>query len=173
PKFWILVTKLSQFLIGYANGLNHNVIAQCRRTIIIKILGTQIDDLILHLEFQTQPNQTMPFRMLDYRIRLHRRYPHHEVEQLVLEQTLIQNIFTKELMQDSVIYQDILAEGREKGERRLILKLLTRRFDTLSPDMASQINALSLEQLERLGEALLDFVSIDDLEQWLQKPQLQ
>jgi hypothetical protein len=36
----------------------------------------------------------------------------------------------------------------------------------LSPDMRSRIEALPLEQLENLGEALLDFEVIADLEAW-------
>jgi hypothetical protein len=53
-------------------------------------------------------------------------------------------------------------------ERLLILKLLTRRIGTIAPEAESQIQALSLEQLEALGEALLDFGSPDDLRVWLQ-----
>lgn len=34
--------------------------------------------------------------------------------------------------------------------------------------MLSQFQALSLEQLEALGEALLDFNAIADLKEWLQ-----
>jgi predicted transposase/invertase (TIGR01784 family) len=33
----------------------------------------QSDDLVLHLEFQTEPDESMGFRMLDYRVRVHRR----------------------------------------------------------------------------------------------------
>ena len=31
--------------------------------------------VILHLEFQTQPDPDIPFRMADYRLRVFRRYP--------------------------------------------------------------------------------------------------
>ncbi|MDX2228508.1 MAG: DUF4351 domain-containing protein [Leptolyngbyaceae cyanobacterium bins.349] len=67
-------------------------------------------------------------------------------------------------------YQDILEEGRQEGrqegERSLILRLLTRQVGELSAEMRSHINTLSLEQLENLGEALLEFNAIADLEQW-------
>jgi predicted transposase/invertase (TIGR01784 family) len=33
------------------------------------------DDFVLHLEFQTEPNPTMGFRMADYRLRVFRRFP--------------------------------------------------------------------------------------------------
>jgi len=45
--------------------------------------------------------------------------------------------------------------------------LLTRRVGELSVDVRSQVAALSLEQLETLGEALLDFSTIANLEMWL------
>jgi predicted transposase YdaD len=70
-------------------------------------------------------------------------------------------------MQQSVIYQDILQEGEERGERSLILRLLVRRIGEVSPEMRSQIQALSLPQLEALGEALLDFTKPDDLHEWM------
>ena len=37
------------------------------------VLLLQSEQRVLHLEFQTQSDPTMPFRMLDYWVRLHRR----------------------------------------------------------------------------------------------------
>jgi predicted transposase/invertase (TIGR01784 family) len=223
------------------------------------------DDLILHLEFQTQPIDVIPFRMLDYRVRGHRRSPHKEMRQiviylkpstsalvyettfnlsstrhefevirlweqptelflrspgllpfavlsqnvdkagvlravaaqidqietlrvqknvaastailagLVLKQETIQQILRSEIMRESVIYQDILAEGRTEGHtegrmtegRSLILRLLKRRVGALPMDLQARLEGLSLEQLENLGEALLDFASLADLQEWL------
>jgi hypothetical protein len=51
--------------------------------------------------------------------------------------------------------------------RSLILRLLSRRAGILSSENRSQVEPLSLEQLESLGEALLDFSSASDLELWL------
>jgi hypothetical protein len=62
-------------------------------------------------------------------------------------------------------------EGRQEGERSLILRLLSRRIGNLSPNVVSKVEALSLPQLELLGEALLDFTSVDDLMTWLQSNQ--
>jgi predicted transposase YdaD len=56
----------------------------------------------------------------------------------------------------------------EQGERSLIVRQLTRRCGELSDEHQSQVHALSLTQLENLGEALLDFTDIADFEQWLQ-----
>jgi hypothetical protein len=60
-----------------------------------------------------------------------------------------------------------LAEGRTAGERELILKLLTRKLGSLSPELQARIGGLSIDRLEALGEALLDFQSVGDLEKWL------
>ncbi|WP_287312987.1 DUF4351 domain-containing protein [Moorena sp. SIO1G6] len=70
-------------------------------------------------------------------------------------------------MQQSVIYQDIKDEGRHEGEQSLILRLLLRRLGEVSPEMRTQVQALSLAQLEALGEALLDFTKPEDLDEWM------
>ncbi|MBE9052956.1 DUF4351 domain-containing protein [Nostocales cyanobacterium LEGE 11386] len=62
-------------------------------------------------------------------------------------------------------------EGEQQGEQRLILRLLQRRVGKLSPELQECIQSLSLNQLESLGEALLDFTSVEDLLNWLQTNQ--
>ena len=42
------------------------------------------DDSVLHLEFQTRPKRDIPFRMLDYRVRVYRRYPDKTMRQVVV-----------------------------------------------------------------------------------------
>lgn len=223
------------------------------------------DQMILHLEFQTDPDPKMSFRMLDYRTRVYRRFPkktmrqvviylketssplvrenafilpntRHEYEVLrlweipaekmlglsgllplanlgktpnrpeilrqvaakidniegrteksnlaaatailaglVLSKEIIGSLLREEIMRESVIYQDIResgkAQGREEGRREeavsLILRLLNRRLGEISSTLSQQIQELSLEQLETLGEALLDFTSLTDLTTWL------
>jgi predicted transposase/invertase (TIGR01784 family) len=44
----------------------------------------QSDDVILHIEFQTLPKEEIPFRMLDYRVRGHRRYKGKLMIQVVI-----------------------------------------------------------------------------------------
>ena len=246
----------------------------------------QSDSLVLHVEFQTQPDPEIPFRMLDYRVRVYRRFPHKLMRQiviylqetgselvqqtlfslpdthhrfevirlweqplevflsapgllpfavlsqvtdrsealrqvatqlevipdprmqsnvtaaagilagLVLEKGMIEQILRRELMQESVIYQDILQEGLQKGrqeglregrqdglqegrqegrqegkkegERSLILRLLTHKFGQIPLELRSQIEQLSLAQLEALGKALLDFSTPQELSRWLE-----
>ncbi len=58
-------------------------------------------------------------------------------------------------------------EGREEERRSITLKFLTRRVGDLSPALAAQVQALSLVQLEALGEALLNFSEMSDFVNWL------
>ncbi|MBE8994695.1 Rpn family recombination-promoting nuclease/putative transposase [Microcystis aeruginosa] len=219
------------------------------------------DTMILHLEFQTDPDPKMSFRMLDYRTRVYRRFPkktmrqvviylketssplvqenafilpntRHEYEVLrlweipaeemlglsgllplanlgktpnrpeilrqvaakidniegrteksnlaaatailaglVLSKEIIGSLLREEIMRESVIYQDIRESGKAQGRREeavsLILRLLNRRLGEISSTLGQQIRELSLEQLETLGEALLDFTSLTDLTTWL------
>jgi predicted transposase/invertase (TIGR01784 family) len=219
------------------------------------------NEVVLHLEFQTRPDESMPFRMLDYRTRLYRRYPNkiarqvviylretsseavyqnafillntrHEFEAiriweipseellrfpgllpfaalgrtedragtlrevaervgeigerrqrsnvaaaasilagLVLRKELIRSLFREEIMQESVIYQDILAVGEARGKREealsLVLRLLDRRCGEIPIEVAERVRALSVDNLERLGEDLLDFNGLEDLIAWL------
>jgi predicted transposase YdaD len=85
---------------------------------------------------------------------------------LKYEKDLVKRLFREGMMRESVIYQDILREGEEKEGRSLILRLLTRRVGELPQPWRDRVNSLSLEQLENLGEALLDFQGITDLETW-------
>jgi predicted transposase/invertase (TIGR01784 family) len=226
------------------------------------------DDLILQIEFQTDPDPTMPFRLADYRLRVYRRFPHKRMRQIViylrptesklvyqsvfeipgmryefeviriweqptqpflestgllplavLTQTLdqaqtlrqvaakieaisetrlqsnvaasagilaglllkrdfINQVLRRDIMQQSVIYQEwkeeFLQEGEQRGraegvqrEQALILRQLTRRIGNVTPAMQTQVQALSLTQLESLGEALLDFSAPVDLITWI------
>ncbi|MDG2990461.1 Rpn family recombination-promoting nuclease/putative transposase [Candidatus Synechococcus calcipolaris G9] len=222
----------------------------------------QTQNCILHLEFQVEPEPTLPLRMLDYWLRLYRTHHCKIVQVLILlrrtkvhvpnvfelpstihryrviklweedpnqffrippllpfavlgkteneaallqsvadkigeiesvqsrqdlsnvvqllaglqySKELIKSIFREGMMRESVIYQDILQEGRQEGRQEgqreeactLILRLLTRRVGPTPDAFVTQINALSLEQLESLGEDLLDFQNLHDLETWL------
>uniref|UniRef100_UPI0002F636DB DUF4351 domain-containing protein n=1 Tax=Mastigocladopsis repens TaxID=221287 RepID=UPI0002F636DB len=58
-------------------------------------------------------------------------------------------------------------EGRKEGEQRLVLRQLNRRIGEIDASLIERIKGLSIEQLENLGEALLDFSGIADLSAWL------
>ncbi|NCJ06259.1 Rpn family recombination-promoting nuclease/putative transposase [Synechococcales cyanobacterium C] len=82
-------------------------------------------------------------------------------------------------LQETRVYREIKEEGRKEGREEgreegrqqeavsFVMRLLTRRFGELPKGVRVQIEALSLEQLEALGEALLDFVGVDELVEWL------
>lgn len=85
----------------------------------------------------------------------------------------IEAMFELSDLKQTLIYQEAFAEGEElgkqQGEANLVLRQLNRRFSEISPTLVEQIRALSVEQLENLGEALLDFGSDEDLMDWLAK----
>ena len=68
---------------------------------------------------------------------------------------------------DDVKQTRVYQEGREEGERAIVLRLLQRRLGTVSPELRQQVEALPLARLEALAEALLDFSSAEDLIAWL------
>jgi predicted transposase YdaD len=73
----------------------------------------------------------------------------------------------KELEQTR-FYQEVREEGREEGQRELVLLLLNRKLGQLSPSNQAKLAALSFDRLEVLGADLLDFASLKDLEQWFE-----
>jgi predicted transposase/invertase (TIGR01784 family) len=80
-------------------------------------------------------------------------------------------------LQETRVYQEARAEGEEIGEQRgrqeagrsLVLRQLMRRLGLVPDEVRSRIATLSIEQLENLAEALLDFSTLDDLLDWLAK----
>ncbi|MHC5819359.1 MAG: Rpn family recombination-promoting nuclease/putative transposase [Nostoc sp.] len=44
----------------------------------------QSEEIVLHIEFQTQPDKNIPFRMTDYRLRVYRRFPGKRMHQVVV-----------------------------------------------------------------------------------------
>ena len=77
------------------------------------------------------------------------------------------------------VAQEWIEEGRQEGEARgeargraaeaaaLVLRQLNRRCGPLGETTSSRIQALPLEQLEALADALLDFSGPADLATWL------
>ena len=59
------------------------------------------------------------------------------------------------------------AIGLQKEASKLVLRQLKRRFGELPPHITETIQKLSVEKLEDLGEALLDFETQADLINWL------
>ncbi|MEH1815296.1 MAG: DUF2887 domain-containing protein [Nostoc sp.] len=62
-----------------------------------------------------------------------------------------------------------IREAKEEEARSLILRQLNRLVGAIPDTLLSQIQGLSVEQLEALADALLDFSTLADLEEWLQR----
>lgn len=99
---------------------------------------------------------------------------------LLLEKEIIQRLLREEIVKESVIYQEIVAEatakglaeglqqGLQQGEAAIILRLLRRRIGEIDATLEATIRELSITQLETLSEALLDFTNRGDLVNWLE-----
>jgi predicted transposase YdaD len=94
---------------------------------------------------------------------------------LRFEKNFIRQLLSEDIMQESVIYQDILQKGQQKGEQKgeqkealkYTLRLLTQRFGELNSSMIERVRVLSVQKLETLGVALLNISEVDDLLAWL------
>lgn len=66
-----------------------------------------------------------------------------------------------------------IKEGRKEGMKdaafSLTVRLLTRKCGSLGMSLEERVRNLPLEQLERLGEDLLDFQDVSDLVEWLDR----
>ena len=71
------------------------------------------------------------------------------------------------IMRLEPLYQRDREQAKFEGKQDLILRQLNRRIGGIDASLIERINGLSIEQLESLGEALLDFNSVTDLEAWL------
>lgn len=197
----------------------------------------QSEQVVVHVEFQTEPKPDIPFRMLDYRTRVYRRFPQKRMYQvvvylqetgslmvrqttfelentrhefkvirlweqpldsflespgllpfavlsqvrdraqalrqvaeqvdqlsdrqmqsnltasaailagLVLDRALVKRILRRDLMQESVIYQDILEEGEQAKAQRIALNLLK---EGMTIEAIARVTELSVEQIQQL-----------------------
>ncbi len=74
-------------------------------------------------------------------------------------------------LEETRAYQELVAIGLQQGRQTeaygLIVRQLRRRFGSLTSVQQEQLATLSVEHLEALGEALLDFHCPADLDAWL------
>ncbi|BAY82898.1 hypothetical protein NIES267_23830 [Calothrix parasitica NIES-267] len=57
--------------------------------------------------------------------------------------------------------------GYERGQQELVLRQLEKRVGEIPEEVIEEIATLSAEKVKVLGEALLDFLDLDDLLRWL------
>jgi predicted transposase YdaD len=98
---------------------------------------------------------------------------------LRLDKDFIRQLLSEDIMQDSVIYQDILQKGEQRGEKRgeqrgeqreafrFLNRQINKRFGEVNSSIIERIRVLPTEQLEILGEEFLDFSDLADLCNWL------
>lgn len=75
------------------------------------LIFLESEDLVLHIEFQTDSDEDIPFRMLDYRLRVHRLYPDKEMHQVV--------IYLRP-SRSSLVYQNVFELSGTRHEFRII-----------------------------------------------------
>ena len=100
---------------------------------------------------------------------------HQQQERYTALQDVITNLKEADVTQTR-FYQEVLEIGEKKGlqqgvqqgEANLTIRQLKRRCGKLTPIQEEKVRLLSISQLESLGEALLDFQNMSDLENWLQ-----
>jgi predicted transposase YdaD len=88
---------------------------------------------------------------------------------LRFEKSLIQGLFRREIMRESVIYQDILQEGLRQGQQeglrqvvQLIIDTLEVRFSETPSDITEQLMNLTPEQLRQLHRLAMTCSSLPE-----------
>jgi hypothetical protein len=188
PQLWILTptiskTRLSSFRTiekeGWLSGVHF--LADALRTAIVAIhqLPKTPETLWLRLlgRGTVQSQAILELQALP----LNHPYQKATIE---LVYNLRENLrFNQELQADDrelimrlePLYQrdreQAVQEGRQEGEQRLVIRQLNRRIGEIDESLIERIKGLSIEKLENLAEALLDFSSVADLETWLNQQQ--
>ena len=146
-------------------------------------LGQQadLDPLLALLTLPVRPEAQLPASTQQILVRRPDLFP--AVQTILLERLPL--LTRKDLMEIATIpakdlrhtrvAQEWIEEGRQEGEARgraaeaaaVTLRQLNRRCGPLSEATTAEIQALPLEQLEALAEALLDFGGPADLAAWL------
>ena len=184
PKLWVLTptasqTVLSGFNVNQKEGwlpgvyflgdaLRSAIVAihqlpQIPETLWLRLLGRGRVQEIAILELQELPPSN-PFQKATLKLVYNLR------ENLRANQNLEEEDRELIVRLEPLYQQDrerAILEGNLQGEQRLVMRLLNRRLGEIDSSLIEQVQGLSIEQLESLGEALLDFSSIADLEAWL------
>jgi Domain of unknown function (DUF4351) len=107
------------------------------------------------------------------------------VEKSVTDLSEEEGNFMKTMQEIDILYQAEMSrvrseglqegqkEGRQEGRQEqgaaMSLRLLNRRVGPIAIDLQEKVKALPLEQLDLLGEDLLDFSGLEDLVGWLER----
>ncbi|MEH2196387.1 MAG: DUF4351 domain-containing protein [Nostoc sp.] len=180
PKLWVLTptvseTRLSSFgtieKAGWLSGVHFlpdalrtaivaiHQLPQTPETLWLRLLGRGSVQSQAIVELQALP-LNHPYQKATLELVYNLR------ENLKVNQQLEED--DRELiMRLEPLYQRDREQAIQSGERRLITRQINRQIGEINSSLIERIKGLSIEQLENLGEALLDFSSVADLETWL------
>ena len=93
------------------------------------------------------------------------------------KQLVYQILKENDMLEESVVYQDILRKGKRQGKQEgiqqglltIVQQQLERRLGNLSPAVQRQFEGLAVAQLEELGLALLEFQTQEDMQTWFRR----
>ena len=64
-------------------------------------------------------------------------------------------------------------DATKTAQLSLIMRQMVRRLGTIEPEIENRIRQLSVQQLENLGDTVLDFTNLSDVTAWLQINQVE
>jgi hypothetical protein len=184
PKLWILTPTASENLLSSFRAMptsdwlpGVHFLADALRTAIVAIHQLPVIEETLWLRILGRGK--VQSQAID---ELQSLPPNHPFQKATLElvYNLRQNLRVNQnlesddlelIMRLEPLYQQdreqAIQEGSKQGEQRLVIRLLNRRFGEIDSSLIERVQGLSVDQIEALAEALLDFSSLNDLETWL------
>ena len=88
-----------------------------------------------------------------------------------LEREVIATMLELYSMKETRVYKDALQEGRQEGHQegqcRVIVRQLTRKLGELPQATVDKVETLSNDQLDELGDRLLDLSTLEELTNYL------
>ncbi|MBW4557907.1 MAG: DUF4351 domain-containing protein [Trichormus sp. ATA11-4-KO1] len=180
PKLWVLTPTASPAILS-----SFNVNQKSGWLPGIYFLGDALRTAIVAIHQLPQTSETLWLRILGRGrvqsqaiVELSVLPSNHPYKQATLELVynlrqnlrINQNLESDDLeliMRLEPLYQQDREKAKKEGQQDLIIRLINRRFGEIDVSLIERIRGLSIEQLEGLVEALLDFSVVTDLEVWL------
>jgi Domain of unknown function (DUF4351) len=182
PQLWVLASSASDALLHKFGAISEEAgvyfLPEALRTAIVSINQLPCDESTLWLRLlgkgRTQEQAIAeviafdagdPRRSSILRLLANWKISIEVTGQIAEEEELIMALSQAYLEWEQRTEQ----RGAAQEAQLLVLRQLKRRIGELSPVIQTQIQALSLAQIESLGEDLLDFVNAEDLSLWMQR----
>lgn len=180
PKLWVLTPTASPALLS-----SFNVNQKLGWLPGVYFLGDALRTAIVAIHQLPQTPETLWLRILGRGsmqsqaiVELSNLQLNHPYKQATLElvYNLRQNLRVNQnlesddrelIMRLEPLYQQDRERAKLEGQQDLIIRQLNRRLGEIDASLIEGVRGLSIEQLSILGEALLDFSVVADLEAWL------